>query len=169
MKNIVCSVLSEKINERVVRINALLVILITCTGFILNSSLLLLFLTFDFFIRGFTTLKISPVSITSLGLVKTLQMKEKTIGKAPKIFAARLGFLMMIIISVLYLLNFKIAALSFSGMLVLFAFLEFSLGICIGCSIYSYVVIPFFKKNSGSLNYRQVINRDGSSPGLLVE
>jgi hypothetical protein len=99
----------------------------------------------DFFIRAFTKLKYSPLSYVSHQMVNAFQLDKKVIDKAPKVFAARLGFLMTLTITVLLLAGLNIAALTIAGILVFFASLEFSLGLCMGCIIYTYVVLPFYK------------------------
>ena len=145
MKQLVCPISNEYVNERITRLNALFTILLVFAGFIVNSALFPLFLMMDFYIRGFTKSKFSPVSFTSLSLANILRLNERPIAKAPKIFAARLGFLMTLIISALFIFDLKTAALTVAGMLVFFASLEFIFGVCMGCIFYTYVVLPFFK------------------------
>ncbi len=145
MKQLVCPISNEQINERLVRLNALFVILLTAAGIVFQSALYPLFLMADFFIRGFTQKKFSPLSVTSKLLVNAFRLNEKSIDKAPKIFAARLGFLMALVISVLFINQLNTAAIVVSAVLIFFATLEFALGICVGCIIYTFVVLPFYK------------------------
>lgn len=146
MKQLVCPISEEKINERVTRLNALFTILLTVTGLMLNSAIFIIILMADFYIRAFTQLKFSPISFLSSKLANALNLDKKAIGKAQKIFAARLGFLMTLTITVLIILETSTAAFVVGGILVLLASLEFTLGICVGCYIYSYFVLPFYKK-----------------------
>lgn len=146
MKNILCPISDERINEQVTRLNALMVIITVVVAFVSGSFLLLIFLMADFYIRAFTGLKYSPVSYLSFRLCNALHLPEKPIDKAPKIFAARLGFIMSGVIAALFILKFHLAAGIIAGVLVFFAFLEFAFAICVGCVIYSYLVLPFFKK-----------------------
>ncbi len=145
MKNLVCPVSKERINERVTRITALFTILLIIAGLVFNSVLFFIFLLADFFIRAFTPLKYSPVSYVSARVADTLNLSKNSIDKAPKIFAARLGFIMTLVITILYLFNLSLAAMIVSGILLFFSTLEFTLGICVGCIIYTYVVLPFYK------------------------
>lgn len=85
----------------------------------------------DFLIRGFTQKNFSPLSVTSKLPVNAFRLNEKTIDKAPKIFAARLGFLMTLVISVLFIIQLNTAAIVISAVLLFFATLEFALGICV--------------------------------------
>ena len=146
MKNILCPISDERINEQVTRLNALFAIVTVILAFVSKSPVFLIFLMADFFMRAFTRLKYSPISYMSVGLSNALQLSAKSIDKAPKIFAARLGFIMTTVISLLFILNLKLAAVLIAGILVFFATLEFAFAICVGCAIHSYVVLPFYKK-----------------------
>lgn len=145
MRNLVCPISNEVINERVTRANALFTVLLVAAGLTFTSVAFFVFLLIDFYIRAFTELKFSPVSYLSSKLVNALNFDMKPVGKAQKIFAARLGFVMTLVVTVLLLLHLTTPALVVGGILVFFAALEFSLGICVGCIIYTYIVLPFYK------------------------
>ena len=145
MKQILCPISSEKINERVTRLNALLGILLIVAGVVSNSIFFFLFLLADFYIRAFTKAKYSPISYVSKRMANALNLENKSIDKAPKNFAARIGFLMTLVITILFLLNIYTAALVVAGILVFFATLEFALAICMGCVMYTYLILPFYK------------------------
>ncbi len=145
MIDLICPVSKEKTNERLTRLNAFFVVLLVFSSFILNTPVLLVILLFDFFIRAFTKGKFSPLCMVSRAMLRLLRLSEIKIDKAPKIFAARMGFLMTLFITLFFFLNFSIAAIVVAGILVFFATLEFALGVCVGCMIYTYVVLPFNK------------------------
>jgi len=146
MKNLVCPISDQRVNEYVTRFNALLTIVVVVLAFIVPSVFLLVFLMADFFIRAFTEIKFSPISFVSYSLSNSLNLTVKMIDKAPKIFAARLGFLMTSVIAVLFILDLTIAAMAVAGILIFFAALEFVFAICVGCMIYNYLILPFYKK-----------------------
>lgn len=145
MKQLVCPISNEKINERVVRLNALLGILLIISAFVFHSVYFIIFLMADFYVRAFTKTKYSLLSFVSRNMANALNLGNKTTDKAPKIFAARIGFLFTLVLSVLFILEFSVAAYVVGGILVFFASMEFALGICVGCFIYNYVVLPFYK------------------------
>ena len=145
MKQLLCPISDERINERVTRLNALLGILFLITGFATNSIFFFIFLSADFYVRAFTKTKFSPISYVSHQMANTLNLQKKSIDKAPKIFAARIGLLLTLAITVLFLLNFYTAAIIVGGILAFFASLEFALGICMGCAMYTYLILPFYK------------------------
>lgn len=146
MKNLVCPISEQRVNEQVTRLNAMFAIGIVIMAFVMNSVALFVFMMADFFIRAFTELKFSPISFVSHYLSNTLNLPVKMIDKAPKVFAARLGFLMTTVISALFVLNLSLASIIISGFLIFFASLEFVFAICVGCMIYTYAVLPFYKK-----------------------
>ena len=146
MKNLVCPISDQRVNEQVTRLNAFFTIATVVLAFVFNSVLLLIFIMADFFIRAFTEIKFSPISFVSHYLSNALSLPVKLIDKAPKVFAARLGFLMTLTITALFSLNMSIAAVIMASLLVFFASLEFFFAICVGCLIYTYLVLPFYKK-----------------------
>lgn len=143
MKNLVCPISERRVNEQVTRLNAMFTIGITILALVINSIALLVFMMADFYIRAFTDLKYSPISYVSHALSNALSLPVKLIDKAPKIFAARLGFIMSLSITALYILGFNLASYIVAGILVFFAGLEFVFAICVGCLIYTFVVLPF--------------------------
>lgn len=146
MKNFICPISDQRVNEQVTRLNALFTIAVIVLAFVFNSVLLVVFMMADFFIRAFTAMKYSPISYVSHYLSNALSLPVKLIDKAPKIFAARLGFLMTTAIAGLFVFEFNMAAAILAGILIFFASLEFFFAICIGCTIYTYFILPFYKK-----------------------
>jgi len=145
MKQLVCPISNEKINERVVRLNALFGILLIISAFVFHSVFFVIFLMADFYVRAFTKTKYSPLSFLGRSMANTLNLGNKSIDKAPKIFAARIGFLFTLAITSLFLFELSVATYIVAGVFVFFASLELVLGICVGCLIYNYVVLPFYK------------------------
>ncbi|MDP3442343.1 MAG: DUF4395 family protein, partial [Ignavibacteria bacterium] len=88
MKNLVCPISDQRINEQVTRFNAFFAIVVIVSAFVFNTIFLLVFLMADFFIRAFTEMKFSPISFVSHYLSNTLNLPVKMIDKAPKVFAA---------------------------------------------------------------------------------
>ncbi|MGQ7868939.1 DUF4395 domain-containing protein [Sunxiuqinia sp. sy24] len=145
MKNLFCPISDERINEQVPRVTALLVILTVIVSFALQTAVLMAFVAADFFIRAFTKMKFSPLSCMAYWITQLLKLPAKAIDKAPKIFAARMGFAMSLVFAVLFAFQLTTAASSVAGVLVFFAALEFAVGFCAGCTIYTYLVLPFYK------------------------
>lgn len=145
IKQLVCPISDKRVDEQVTRINALIGILMITAGLIFNAVFFMIVLTVDFYIRAFSNARYSPVSFISHRMADALNLNKKEIDKAPKIFAARIGFLMSLAITVLMILQLNTAAFVIGGVLVFFATLEFALAVCMGCILYTYLVLPFYK------------------------
>ena len=76
-----------------------------------------LFLIVDFFIRGFTSLKYSPLSWLAATISHGLKLPVVMTGKAKKIFSARVGFLFAVAIVLLFYTN-PLSSLIVGGVLV---------------------------------------------------
>lgn len=147
MKNIFCPISKERINEQVPRITALLVVMLVIVAFGFKLPAIFLILLADFGVRAFTKMRFSLLSCVAYWLTKALRLPEKPIDKAPKIFAARMGFVMVLAILVLNFGGFLTASKIIAGILVFFAGLEFSIAFCAGCTIYTLFVLPFYKNS----------------------
>ena len=145
-KQLICPVSGERVNENAVRITALLVVLLMGIYFITGYLVIPAFVAVDFYIRAFTKLKYSPLSWLSNQVIEMVGGKTVWIDKGPKIFAARIGFLLTLTTALLGFLGFSILSISIGSVLVVFAFLECGLNFCAGCWVYTYVVDPLVKK-----------------------
>jgi hypothetical protein len=144
---------SLQLNEKVVRVNAFVTILIASVSLILKNEWLILFLAFDFFIRGYTKWP-SPVSFVSKFIVKLLNLTPISIYAPPKKFAAKVGFVFSIVIFLFTLVQWEVMSILVSIILIACAFLEAFLKICVGCYVYDWFIVPVFyeKINKKPLN-----------------
>ncbi len=145
VKQLICPVSTEKVNEKIVRTTAFFVILLVVVGILLPFPALLVLVAADFFIRAFTRSKLSPLSYVSKQIVSLIKLEAKPIDKAPKIFAARMGFLMSAAVVLLYFAQLPTASVVVAAILTFFAALELVAGFCMGCFIYTFVVRAFEK------------------------
>lgn len=143
-QNLVCPISPLRVNENVVRLTASGIALLVALYLYTGSLYLILALLLDFSLRAFTTLKYSPLSWLATQIAQRLALPEVKIDKAPKIFAARVGFLFSVAILLLFFIH-PLSSLVVSVVLLGFALLEAVFNICAGCLVYSYVVFPFFK------------------------
>lgn len=146
--NLICPVSPDRLDENRVRITALGVVFIMGSYFITGFKILPAILLVDFYIRAFTRLKYSPLSYISYLLVKAINAPPAYIDKAPKMFAARIGLVLTLLISTAAFLNWDFLAYTCGSILVIFAFLECGLNFCMGCWLYTYVVFPLARKSS---------------------
>ena len=144
---LICPVSPERGDENRVRVTALGVIVTMGGYFITGNALIPALLAMDFFIRGFTHFKYSPLGWLAHVFVKLMGTQAVLIDKAPKIFAARIGLVLTLITSLAAFLNLSYLAYISGSVLVLFAFLECGLNFCMGCWLYTYVVYPLVRKD----------------------
>ncbi|HYX08649.1 MAG TPA: DUF4395 domain-containing protein [Bacteroidales bacterium] len=136
-----CPVNFEIVNERVTRFNALYTLLALMIFFAFPNQWLLMGLAADFLLRTYQKGKYSLVAFLSRTTVAGLRLSPATINAGPKVFAAKIGLFMITAAWFAWFMNYHIAAMIISGIVVLFAFLEFAFGICVACKIY-----PVYKK-----------------------
>lgn len=144
---LICPVSPERVDENRVRVTALGVVFMMGAYFVTEIALFPALLVVDFFIRAFTKLSYSPLSYLAHLFVKLIGTQAVLIDKAPKMFAARIGFIITTITTLGALLHFPLLAYISGSVLVLFAFLECGLNFCMGCWLYTIVVYPLVKKN----------------------
>jgi hypothetical protein len=146
--SITCPISQEKINETVSRIVAFFVIAITLTGIYFKLPLLFVALAVDFYLRTFTSGKYSPLKYISKRVFTYIGVSEKMTDAAPKKFAAGIGFVFSIAVAGLLWIHYDMAAYSLSAILLICAGLEAFKGFCLGCIIYTYIVLPFLAKEN---------------------
>ncbi len=135
--NTMCPISEHRVNESVARMNALLVS-VSLIAYLLTSGVgFLLFLLADFFMRAFLKDAPSPVSFVSKFGVKAIQIQPKWIDAAPKLFAAKIGFLFTFLITTFHLLGYGLTTVSLTSVMLTFAVLEAAFAICIACKVYT--------------------------------
>ncbi len=140
-----CPVSDKKVNENVARINGIFTVLLLVVSGLTHSIIPVFFLAIDFCLRSFDFSKYSLVAVSSRGIVAYLHLNESLINAGPKIFAARIGLILSTLIIILFFFHAYLPALSISGILGLFSFLEGAFGICVACEIYPIVYRFFYK------------------------
>jgi hypothetical protein len=134
----VCPISFHGVNKKVARLNAFSTFLIICIYLFTPFKFIVVLLAIDFFIRGYIDPKSSPISTINKNIINLLKIKSKVINAGPKIFAAKIGFLMAILISIIfYFLKLTILASFLAYLLIIFSLLEFLFGYCVGCHMYS--------------------------------
>jgi len=146
-RQMICPVSPERIDENRVRATALGVIVIMGLFFMTGNPLFLAFLVLDFGIRAFTPMNYSPLSWLAHLFVRSFGTHPVLIPKAPKIFAARVGFIFSFIATIAAWLGMPLFSIVLGTALVGFAFLECGLNFCLGCWVYTFVVYPLMRKD----------------------
>jgi hypothetical protein len=138
-----CPVDFVSVNENKARLTAGLVVILSALYILTKLWLIPLFLLFDFF----TLPSNSLLNIISDKLVAIFSIGNKPTDRAPKRFAAKIGFLFSLAVIVCVALGLKNTAIILAIVLVTFALLESGFGFCAGCHVYSFYS-KFLKKKS---------------------
>jgi hypothetical protein len=143
MRTLICPISTLRINRNVVRITgflmAAMIALYAYTGLIY----LVMVIAIDYFIRAFVPVSYSPFSWLALQVAQFFRLPERQTDKAPKIFAARVGFLFAVATVILYFIH-PTSSLIVGLLLMSFALLESVFDFCVGCVVYEQVVFPIF-------------------------
>ena len=126
----------RQVNERAVQINAALTIFAILFFFFTSYKWILLVLSVDFLIRGFLNPAHSFFSAISKTILRSLKIKPSMVDAGPKIFAARIGFLMCCLMAVFYLLDIPSGCLLIGSLFVFFGALEAIFRFCVACKVY---------------------------------
>ena len=144
MRTLICPISTLRINETTARLTGFL--MATLIGLYLATGNLIFVMVsaVDYSIRAFTALPASPASWLAAHLGQWLHLPARPIDKAPKIFAARVGFVCALTSISLYP-RYRTGSRLVALVLLSFALLESVLNICAGCLVYTYLVFPRFK------------------------
>jgi hypothetical protein len=134
----ICPIDGTLINEPTVRVVAGLVAITAAVGVYFQSPVVFLFLTYDFFMRGFDKKEWSLFRYFGIKTVTSIDIKEKLIDAGGKKFASRVGFIFSSLLTVAALAQLPVAVYALGGILILFALLESVLAYCVGCKIYTF-------------------------------
>lgn len=141
MKTLICPISTQRISRHIVRLTGLMMASMIALYLLTGNIIFILAIVVDYSVRAFTTLPYSPFSWLAGQIVSWANWPAKQLDKAPKIFAARVGWLFALATAVLYFIN-PTASLIVGAALMTFALLESVLDFCVGCVVYTYVVFP---------------------------
>ena len=137
---ITCPISAEKVDEDVVRLVATQVVILGLVFIIDPNIWIPLFLIFDFYLRAFTTLNISVLgNIAKAMKLQFLSSRSNLIDRAPKRFAAALGFVFSIFIASTFFFGLVLSSKVITITLLVCAMLEAFLGVCVGCYVYHFI------------------------------
>jgi len=156
------AVTKNYVDEHVVKLVALQVIVVTLLILFSRNLYLALFLTLDFAIRAFTHLP-SPLAWLAKKIAISFHLRLKPVFAAPKKFAATIGFVFSLSISILLFLKLEYAPYSVGSVLGACAFMEAVFNICLGCYVYNWLIVPISKWRSSKtfvLNNREPVKQE---------
>jgi hypothetical protein len=124
-------------SESKIRHTAFFALVLTIIYLITGYGLALLFLLLDFTLRAFDLSRYSPLGFLSGQTAKTLKLPAKPVYMPPKRFAARIGFVFCLGVTILHYTDEEVAATILGAVLAIFAALESLVGFCAGCYVYN--------------------------------
>lgn len=133
------------LEETTVRLVAAQVVFSTSLILFTESGWIAILLAVDFALRAFTPLP-SPLALLARFVMRQLAVKPVQVFAPPKKFAAGIGFLFALGLTVLLYLEFMLAAEMLGGVLIFFALLESVFRICVGCYVYDVLVAPWLNR-----------------------
>lgn len=141
MNTLVCPVSTERISTNVVRLTGLFVVLGVAAFALTGIHWILMIPALDLALRGFGNPRYSPFGRLAARIVAWTGSPGPLMDRAPKMFAARVGFLFAAAAFGLAFFS-PTAALGVALTLGTFAALECVFNFCVGCVVYTYVVLP---------------------------
>ena len=141
MKTLICPISTQRISRHVVRLTGLMMASMIALYLLTGNIIFILAIVIDYAIRAFTSLPYSPFSWLAAQIAQQFNWPPKQIDKAPKIFAARVGWLFAVATAVLYFIYLPASPIV-GATLMTFALLESVFDFCVGCVVYTYIVWP---------------------------
>lgn len=145
MKNVICPISNDKVAEHLPRVTAFYNITLMSLFLYQQNIFILLLIGIDFLLRGFGYHQYSLLNKLAIVTSKALKLKSPLIDKAPKQFAARLGALMFVAAIGFSIVGASSASIIIVAMVAILATLESAFSFCVGCYIYTYLVLPVYK------------------------
>ena len=149
LKNIVCPISSETIDKRAARLGAGMTAGLLVTYGVTGLWPILAFVVFDYVVRVFTRQR-APVPWMACNVLRAIGLEGRPTSRGPKMFAWRVGFAMAAVALVLAPLSptaSVVVAIALAGFNVLDGVFNF----CVGCVIYTHLVLPHYTRRAASV------------------
>ena len=146
MKNLVCPVSQEKIYEHLPRVTAFYVISLFLVYILTGFLPVLIFLLYDFLVRGANQSRYSILFQMARLTSKMLKLKSNSIDKAPKLFAARIGTVLTSVAIIFQILGFIHISVGVALLVMVFSTLECVFNLCVACYIYTFLIFPLYSE-----------------------
>lgn len=132
-----CPIVNERVDEKLVRINGLIVFIGLSLFVLFSIKWVILLITADFAIRVFFGVKNSPLCHAIKYSLNKVNAQPHLINAGPKKFAAKVGLSLTSIISLLYILNFTESAQIIGIISMIAVGAEVFFNYCVACQIYN--------------------------------
>ena len=133
-----CPVDLVAVNGNRIRVSAFFVFALAVAYLLSNSPFIPAFLVVDFYLRAFYNGRYSLLQWMALQVEKSGWIGVKLTDRAPKRFAAQIGFLLTDMLLIFAIIGLDSVAFYLAALLGLFSFLESFLGFCAGCYLFTF-------------------------------
>ena len=134
-----CPIVNERIDEKLIRINGLIVFIGLALFVFLSIKWVIFFITADFAIRVFFGAKNSPLCTGIKWSLNKAHSQPHLINAGPKKFAAKVGLSLTSILSILYIFDFIFAAQIIGIISMTAVGAEVFFNYCVACQIYNWI------------------------------
>lgn len=134
-----CPIAGFTVNARAARVNAFLTVLLLLVFLLTSLKWLIFVLCADFLLRCCGRGKYSFFSSISRSILSAVRIEPLFEDAGPKVFAAKIGLIFCMLVSVFYLADLMLLANIFALVFLFCAALEAFFGFCLGCKMYSLV------------------------------
>ncbi len=140
MRSLSCPISSSIINDSEFKVAGLVYIFLLF-GYLFSGYLFLVGYALVDILMRLSPLSKSPVLLFSALVAKAAKLKYSARNEAPKRFALILGSIMLLSIMLAHLYSFHVLAFIITSNLVLLKLLDVVLDYCVGCKLYSYLML----------------------------
>ncbi len=144
-----CPISLRRVDSNMVRVISFQVALFTIIFLSTQDSLFALIILFDFIMRTFRLVNLSPFHIVSKFFLSGWGIAPKLCDESPKRFALYVGLVASLFLVILYMSGFTVFATGIAVILLICALLETLFDFCIGCKIYYAIQIGKGYLNNG--------------------
>lgn len=145
-EQVVCPVSKKKADSAVSRLTVLLNVVLMGCYFATRQPLIMVVVAGDCACRAFFRAGVSPLNWLAKAIARTLRLSGKPVDLAPKVFASRLGFICAVASASLGFGHFMPASFVVTGLFMTLAALDAVCNYCVGCVIYTYLVLPLYRR-----------------------
>ncbi len=148
IENVVCPVSNVKIDANLGRFSVFFNVVLMLSWIATRNPIFLGIVILDYAIRSIDKIEYSPTKILAKFLNRFIKIPPKITDIAPKIFSYRLGLFASTMALIFHITGLSFPSLMASSVLVSLMALDSFFGICVGCYIYSFLVLPYYKQKS---------------------
>lgn len=164
LDNLMCPISDVRINRNVVRLNGLITTILLVAYVVTGSPWIIVPLGLDYVFRAMMNGPTSPMTRLAQELARVLKLPNRVMDRAPKVFASRIGVCFAMGAAIAHFVAPQVALYA-AGTLAVFTALESLLDFCVGCVVYTFVVLPLYRARDAVK--RISLLREVSDPVLL--